>query len=315
MASAARRSYEYHTRNAGLLLLLMFFAMQQGIAQQKAQFTQYMFNGLVLNPAYAGAEEALSFTLTQRMQWVGVDDAPVTQALSAHSLVKKKNMGLGLSLVNDKIGVHQNLSIMGMYAYHIALKNSSWLSLGIQAGMNNRKSDYASLAGSSFDDPLVATSSISQTSFDVGTGIYFRSPRLQAGISAPGLLPEKSAVNDTMTVHWDRTNYFLFSRYKLAMTANIDLEPGFLLKYFPGTPISVDINLNAIFYDAITFGLSYRKEESIDFLLIGKVTPQFQFGYSYDYPIGEVADYGSGSHELMLNYRFRFEHTKVDSPR
>ena len=315
MINTAAWFYKFNARNTGFVLLLVFFVMQEGVAQQKAQFTQYMFNGLVLNPAYAGTEEALSLTLTQRMQWVGIDDAPVTQSLSAHSLFRKKNMGVGLSLVNDKIGVHKNLSIMGSYAYHIPLKNSSWLSLGIQAGMHNRKSDYASLAGSSFDDPLVATSSLSQTSLDVGTGIYFRSPRLHAGISAPELLPEKSTVNDSMTVHWDRTNYFLFSRYKINVVANIDLEPGFLLKYFPGTPLSVDINLNAIFYDAITFGLSYRKAESLDFLLRGKITPQFQFGYAYDYPIGDVADYGSGSHEFMLNYRFRFEHTKVDSPR
>lgn len=224
-------------------------------------------------------------------------------------------MGIGLALVNDKIGVHKNLSAMGSYAYHIQVAQLSWISFGVQAGLHNRKSDYASLYANSGNDPMVAASSLSQTSFDAGVGIYFRSPRLHLGLSAPELIPDKSAVNDSMTVHWNRTNYFLFSKYTLPVNDQINLEPGFLFKYFPGIPLSFDINLSAIFYDALTIGFSYRKEESIDFILRAKITPQFQFGYAYDYPIGDIPMAGNGSHEIMLNYRFRFAYAKVDSPR
>jgi type IX secretion system PorP/SprF family membrane protein len=274
-----------------------------------------MFNGLIINPAYAGADEALSLTVAQRMQWVGIEGAPVTQTFSGHTLFRKKKMGVGLSLLNDKIGVHRNLNVMGSYAYHLALGKSSWLSFGVQAGIHNRKSDYGSLAPGSGNDPMVSTSSLSQTTVDFGTGIYYRSPRLHAGLSAPELLPETATVNDSMEVSWKKTNYFLFSRYRIPLSEKINLEPGFLLKYFPGTLPSVDVNVSAIFYEVLAFGLSYRKDESVDMLLRGKITPQLQFGYAYDYPIGKVSDASSGSHEIMLNYRFKFEHTNIESPR
>ena len=224
-------------------------------------------------------------------------------------------MGIGLSLVNDKIGVHKNLNAMGSYAYHLAVSSSSWISFGLQAGINNRKSDYASLSSGSGNDPLVSTSGVAQTSFNVGAGVYFRSPRLQVGLSAPELIPEKSVVNDSMTIRWDKTSYFLFSKYRISLSDRIDLEPCILLKYFSGTPLSMDVNLSAVFYEAFSLGFSWRKDESVDFLMRAKITQQLQFGYAYDYPVGEIPQAGNGSHEIMLNYRFRFTYAKVDSPR
>lgn len=250
-----------------------------------------------------------------RTQWTGIDGAPVTQVLSGNAFFKNKRMGAGFSLVNDKIGVHQNFTAMGSYAYQISVGPSAKISFGLQAGVRNRKSDYASLAPDSGNDPMVAVSAFSQTSFDAGAGVYLRTGRFHLGLSAPQLLPEKSTVNDSMTVHWDRTTYFLFSKYRITVTEILEVEPNVLVKYFPGTPLSVDLNLNFIFYKAITFGCSYRKDESVDFLFLGKITPQFQFGYAYDFPIGDVPKTVSGSHEIMLNYRFQFHYTKVDSPR
>jgi type IX secretion system PorP/SprF family membrane protein len=274
-----------------------------------------MFNGLIINPAYAGMDEALSLTIANRMQWTGVDGAPVTQTFSGHTLFKNKHMGTGLSLVNDKIGVHNNFSAMGSYAYHISFNKSVRLSFGFQAGIHNNKSDYSSLAASSGNDPLVGTSGLSQTSFDVGAGIYFRTSRLHIGLSAPQILSENSVVNDTMTVHWRRINYLLFSKYRVHLNNVIDLEPCVLVKYFPGNPISFDLNMNIVAFDAVTLGLSYRKDESVDFLFRGKITQQIQFGYAYDYPIGDVPKAGNGSHEIVINYRFKFVYDKVVSPR
>lgn len=313
MPQRKQRAYQFIQRLS--LLGILFTWASLGYSQQPVQFTQYMFNGLIINPAYAGAEEALSLTLLHRMQWAGVEGAPVTQTLSAHSLFKKKSMGVGFSLVNDKIGVHKALTAMGSYAYHLPLSKSSWLSFGLQAGIHNAKTDYASLYTSSGNDPSVSAATIAQTSFDMGAGIYYRNPRLQVGLSAPELMPEKWLINDSITVHWNKVAYLLFSKYTLTINDRIDLEPGLLLKYFPGTPFSFDVNLSAIFYDVLSLGFSYRKDESIDLLLRAKITPQFQFGYAYDYAIGEISKAGNGSHEFMLNYRFRFEYHNVDSPR
>jgi type IX secretion system PorP/SprF family membrane protein len=136
------------------------------VAQQKMQFTQYMFNGLVINPAYAGADEALSLTFIHRSQWAGVENAPQTQTLSAHTLFKRKHFGLGLTIVNDKIGVHKNLSILSNYAYHLRTGKKSALSFGLQAGMNNQKSDYTSLLTAGNNDPKLYNPVLTETFFN-----------------------------------------------------------------------------------------------------------------------------------------------------
>ena len=284
-------------------------------AQQKVQFTQYMFNGLVINPAYAGADEALSMTFIQRSQWAGIEDAPTTQTLSAHTLFKKKHVGLGLTLINDKIGVHKNLGVMTNYAYHLKVGETSYFSMGLQAGIHNRRSDYRSLIADGNNDPKLYNPTIAHTFFDLGMGFYYRSDRLHVGFSAPEILPETITINDTLSLRFNNMNYFLFSRYRIRVNDHIDAEPSVLLKYLPGVPASYDCNLNFIFRKVLTMGLSYRKKESVDFLLKGQVTPQLQFGYAYDHAIGPVARLSNGSHEVMINYLFRYLQKNVASPR
>jgi type IX secretion system PorP/SprF family membrane protein len=285
-----------------------------GLAQQKVQFTQYMFNNMVINPAYAGADEALSLTFIQRSQWTGVDNAPSTQTFSAHTLFMKKNMGLGLTFVNDKIGAHKNLTALGNYAYHIQTGEHSVLSMGLQAGMHYRKSDYASLAGSSYD-PRLSNPVLSHVAFDFGMGLYYRSPRFHAGISAPGIIPENLEMNDSISISLDRATVLVYSKYTMPLSETVDAEPSVLLKYMPGLPFSFDINLNVVFRKVLTTGVSYRKDESVDFLLKAQVTPQLQFGYAYDYPIGKIAALSNGSHEIVIHYLFRYIQKNVSSPR
>ena len=296
------------------LMILVFIAVQAG-AQQKVQFTQYMFNGLVINPAYAGADEALSLTFIQRKQWANIENSPSTQTLSAHTLFKRKHLGLGFTLLHDKIGVHRNLSALTNIAYHLRVGQESFLSLGLQAGVRSRKSNYASLAISGAVDPRVNDASVSNTAFDFGMGIYYRSPRLHIGLSAPELLPEEFSINDTMAIRLNNMNLFLFSKYTIMVNEYFDLEPSLLLKYMKGIPISFDMNMNLVFRKVLSLGLSYRKNESLAFMLKGQLTPQLQFGYSYDHSVGEVSRASNGSHELMVNYVFRYVESKVVSPR
>ncbi len=296
-------------------LILMHMPGLDGLAQQRVQFTQYMFNGLVINPAYAGAEEALSLTLIQRKQWSKIEGSPSTQSFSGHSLFKKKQLGLGGMLINDKIGVHRNVTALASMAYHLKVGELSYLSMGLQAGVHSRKSNYGSLAGNTNVDPKLYDASVSYTAFDMGMGLYFRSPRLHVGISAPELLPESFSLNDTTSVRLSNVNFFIFSKYRVTVSDNLDVEPSILLKYLKGIPLSYDINFNLIYRKVLTLGLSYRKSESIDFMLKGQITPQLQFGYSYDYAIGEVSRLSNGSHELMLNYVFKYTQAKVISPR
>jgi type IX secretion system PorP/SprF family membrane protein len=294
--------------------------MLSGIAftsygQQKIQFTQYMFNNLVINPAYAGAEEALSLTFINRDQWRGVENAPTTQSLSAHTLFRKQHSGVGVTLINDKLGVHKNISFLAVYAYHLRLANASVLSMGLQAGVNNTKSDYASLMGGSSNDPRLYNPLINRTYMNFGTGIYFRSPRLHVGVSSPELLPGKVDVNDTLSIRLRRSNIFLFGKYRVNLSEKLEGEPNLLVKYFYGVPASFDISMNFVYARVLTAGLSYRMKESVDFLLKAQVTGQLQLGYSYDHSIGNVSRLSNGSHELMVNYIFRYVKTNITSPR
>jgi len=272
-----------------------------------------MYNNLVINPAYAGADEALSLTLLHRSQWTGVDNAPTTQSFSAHSLIKKKQIGLGITIIRDEIGVHKNTNILTNYAYHINLAEKTVLSFGLQVGLTNLKSDYASLASAPLDPKLV--NSINETMLDFGAGLYLRSPRFNLSLSSPGLLSRTITINDTVSVNFKKANFLGFARYRFILSDNLDMEPGFMIKYFTTLPLSYDINLNFIFRRVLTAGVSYRKSESIDIIMKFQLTPQLQLGYAYDYPVNYAARLSSASHELMLNYLFRDFKKRAASPR
>ena len=307
-----RGSCTYYLKTS-LIVSLLIISFSLVSAQQLPQFTQFMYNNLVINPAYAGADEALSLTLLHRSQWTGVDNAPTTQSFSAHSLIKKKQIGLGITIIRDEIGVHKNTNILTNYAYHINLAEKTFLSFGLQVGLTNLKSDYASLASAPLDPKLV--NSINETMLDFGAGLYLRSPRFNLSLSSPGLLSRTITINDTVSVNFKKANFLGFARYRFILSDNLDMEPGFMVKYFTTLPLSYDINLNFIFRRVLTAGVSYRKSESIDIIMKFQLTPQLQLGYAYDYPVNYAARLSSASHELMLNYLFRDFKKRAASPR
>lgn len=282
------------------------------VAQQGPQYTQFMFNNLAINPAYAGADEHPSVTLLARQQWTNIDNAPATQSLAAHTLVAKR-VGLGLSIVRDVIGVHKNTNAVASYAYHLRAGKRAFVSMGVQAGMNTFKSDYPSLAGNS-NDPLLAKY-IKETKLNLGAGIYFRSPKFDGGISFPGLLSQKMHVNDTTVVNFKTANILGFLRYRLPLGPSFVLQPTALVKYFPGLPMSFDTNLMIVYKEAISAGVSYRDKESVDLVVKLQLTPRLDAGYSYDYPVGDGTILNSSSHELMLHYIFRKNTKNIVSPR
>lgn len=307
----------FHLLNMVMLVGCVLSILQANVclAQQKAQFTQYMYDGLVLNPAFAGVNEALSLTFIHRNQWAGVDGAPNTQTLSAHTLFKNKQVGVGLSLSNDVIGVHKNLNVSANYAYHFSLSANHRLSFGLQTGIHNYRSDYASLLEVSGNDPMLYNDMISRTFFDFGVGAYFRGPKLHIGFSIPELMPQNVEIMDSLSIKLNEINNFLFTKYKIFVNENINVEPGLLMKYMHGVPLSFDLNMNLIFREVVTMGISYRKSESFDLLLKCQVTPQLQFGYSYDFPVGQVSNIANASHEIAVQYLFRFIQPDVASPR
>jgi len=296
-----------------LLFLLAMAVVLPVAGQQSPQFTQFMFNNMVMNPAYAGAEETLSATLLTRSQWTGVENAPSTQCFAIHTLLRPQQVGLGLSVVRDQIGVHSRTNIRTNYAYHLRVDGGAILSMGLQAGITSLKSDYASLLGNSSDPKLM--SSLQSTMLGFGAGVYYRTRRWCAGLSVPELMSKNVTVQDSITVRLKRSNVLGYARYSFALNESVDLEPGVLVKYYAGVPVSADVNVNAVYKKVLTGGLSYRNKESIDLLMRFQLTPQLQFGYAYDHPVSTASRISSASHEVMVSYLFRNIQRNVASPR
>lgn len=284
-------------------------------AQQTFQFSQYMFNGLIINPAYAGADNGPSLTFCSRSQWKGIDGAPVTQTLSAHTLFARQHVGAGINIINDKIGVHNNQIVSLAASYHLKFSSQTILSFGMQGGYSHRESDYHSLGTIHVQDPKIANGSVAQNMIDFGAGFYLRTRLFDAGISVPYLLPGKLRLNDTVAVSLTKRQGLLFSRVRLEASPSVTIEPGFLIKYFPGLPVSFDANVNTVIHKVLIVGVSYRKSESVDLLLRAQVTRQLQLGYGYDHMVGKVSRLTYPSHELIVNYRIKPLRSGASSPR
>lgn len=302
----------------GCWLVLVLFSITNSYGQQAIQFSQYFSNQLVINPAYAGSEDALSITMVHRNQWTGINGAPTTTTLSGHTLFKNEHIGLGINMFVDKINIHKSSNFLGIYSYRIKVSNSSYLSMGLQAGIENIKSDYTSLSGGITDpnDPYLGLDYLSETSFQFGTGLYFKSPRLEIGLSAPILFSStKSKFAESEITPKTSPHYFLYSRYKINLSPGVQLNPGLLLKAKPGWPMAVDLNVDAIFNQVLLLGLSYRSFESLSLIIQANILPQMKLGYAYDYPLSTLKRRHFNSHELMLNYIFHYKEYNIKSPR
>ncbi len=301
-----------------IILAIAWLSVSLANAQHAIQFSQYFSNQLVLNPAYAGADDALSITMVHRNQWTGVNGAPKTTTLSGHTLFKNKNTGLGINLFSDKINIHSNVSLTGIYSYRIKTGKRSYLSFGLQAGINYVKSDYASLAGSINDpnDPNIRFENMSDAEFQFGTGLYFKSPQLELGLSTPILFT--SGINyymDSLSNPSSTPHFFLFTRYKINLSPHVQLHPGFLIKGKSGWPLAADLNIDALFNEVLMFGLSYRSFETMSVIVQIKVLPQMKFGYAYELPLSSIQRRNYNTHEIMLNYIFHYKDYNVKNPR
>ena len=300
-----------------LVIIISVFSFQ-GKAQQDPMYTQYMYNTLSVNPAYAGSRNALSITGLLREQWIGIDGAPSTQTLTVHSPVYNDNMGLGLSVINDVAGpVHQTM-LYADYSYSIQTTNNAKLAFGLKAGVNVFQADLLSLHPEKGGDPAIYNIS-NRLLPNVGVGLYYYSDKGYLGISAPKLLEQTIDEYESLSEAYnnkERRHYFLIGGYVFDLSENVKFKPSFLLKAVVGAPVSIDLSGNFFFNDKLGVGLAHRLDDSFSGLLQYYITPQFRIGYAYDFTITELRHYNSGSHELMLGYDFIFmENTRIRSPR
>lgn len=283
--------------------IFLVFGLLSARAQHYTLFSQYMFNGLLINPAYAGSVEALSITGINRQQWTGFDGSPKTTTFSLHSPLRVKSLALGLVYINDLFGITNQNKINAAFAYRLRFKKST-LSFGLQAGVDLIKNNWNKVVTTTPGD-VVFTSPYSQSAIpQAGFGIYYKTQKFYAGISVPELLLLGNASSSLYR------SVLFNAGYIFEVGKEVKLKPSVLVKYINASPAELDANINA-YFKGFGLGYSYRTNDAMVFMATYNITQQFIIGYSYDLTTSALKTYVRGSHEFMLRYDFTY---KVNTP-
>jgi len=304
------------------LLIILFIALSlPGFGQQDAIYSQYSFNPLVINPAYAGTRNSISAVLLHRSQWVGLDGAPVTQTLAVHSPVNKSKLAFGLNLGHDAIGPTKAINLGFTTAYHIKLKKSK-LSLALRGGIYNAVIDKSKLKFDNQSDMfnVGGISSSTVPSFDFG--LYYYKTKFYIGLSATHLTKQKFTFYDDVLDpigashdYFLRTHVLLTAGYVFDINDNFKFKPSFLLKNTEGALPNLDLSFNALFYKKLWLGISFRNKTSVNFMTEWNIKDFLRIGYAYDLSINKLSKYNKGSHEIFIGFDFNLKSKTVISPR
>ncbi|HPS13759.1 MAG TPA: type IX secretion system membrane protein PorP/SprF [Prolixibacteraceae bacterium] len=301
-----------------ILFFIVLISGLNGMAQQDPMYTQYMNQLLTINPAYAGAKGVTSASLIVREQWVGWTGNPKTQTFFVHSPLNTE-MGVGGSIMNDRIGIVNNFGIFGDYSYTITYPGEKYLSFGLKAGFSFFDADLSSvnLGESDQDDPAFKNDIKYKFLPNAGVGVYLSSPKYYLGISVPKLITNKisSSSVETGTAIREELHAFFMGGYVFDMNRILKFKPYFMLRFTPNAPISTDLTGQFVFFEKIWLGATYRVGDGFGAMLQAQVTQQLKIGYAYDLTTNELGAYNSGTHEVLINYDFSFGRGRVRSPR
>ncbi len=292
-----------------LLAIIVLVSTTTIFGQQDTQYTQYMYNMSVLNPAYAGSKGITSIGLLGRTQWVGVEGAPQTVTLSVHSPISDR-LGLGLSVVHDEIGPVKEDNVYVDFSYTIYLSEEGRLAFGLKGGVT-----FLDVRELVTIDPDPLNLPIHQTSPNFGAGLYYYTDKLYIGLSVPNFLETRHLESDggqSSSVK-EKMHYFFTSGYVFDINDNLKLKPSTMIKATSGAPLSIDLSTNLLVEERFEFGLSYRLGDSLSGLVGFQVNEDFRIGYAYDHTVSSYSQFNSGSHEILL--LFDFNRRNVKSPR
>ncbi len=303
-----------------ILLFIFGFGMSSSTAQQDEQLSLYMYNKLQFNPAYAGSRDAISTIAIARFQWVNFEGAPTTQWFSIQAPLMQKSIGVGMHLVNDRIGKRTRTGAYFDLSGSIALNNrSARLAAGISAGFDNVGFDFSDLQVNDIQDPYYGNGRYGETAPNLGAGLYFYSDKHFLSISVPRLLEAEITALATSTgsliQQLNTRHFFISGGYVFDLNSVFKLKPTTLIKYTPGAPLTADVNLSLLMYDKLWTGLMYRFHEAAGVNIVYNIKNTFSIGYVYDFPINGLRTYQSGSHEVFLRYDFAPKKAAFTSPR
>ncbi|PWA05135.1 PorP/SprF family type IX secretion system membrane protein [Flavobacterium laiguense] len=293
--------------------VLMFTAIAS-FAQQDAQYTQYMYNTVNVNPAYAGTRGALSIFALHRTQWVGLDGAPVTNTVSVNTPFNNSKVGLGVSIVNDEIGPSTNNSISADISYYIPVSESYRLSFGVKGTANIFNVDVTKLNPGDQTDPEFQNID-NEFSPNIGAGLYLHSHKAYLGFSIPNFIETNAYDDNEVRVYKEKINYYLIGGYVFDLNSSIKFKPTFMAKMTEGAPLQLDVSGNFMFNEKFTVGLAYRWSASLSAMVGFQISDAFYIGYAYDFETTELDNYNSGSHEIFLRYEIFKKNSKMVTPR
>lgn len=286
-----------------LSIFLIAFAFITVSAQQQSQYTQYMYNQMAYNPAYAGSQESTIVFGHYRTQWVGLDGAPKTGSFSINSPISEMGHGLGISIINDEIGPTTTTGFDVNLSYALEMENSDMFYFGIKGGGTNLEVNYTVLKLLHPDSEL--TGVLSQFSPTIGAGVYYQSDQWYAGLAIPNFLQTKFFDDVKQSLASTRMHYYLHGGYIFDINENLLFKPAGVLKAVSGAPLSFDLSANFLINETFTIGAAYRVSSALSGLVAFKISESATIGYSYDYETTSLSNYSRGSHEFFLKFNLK----------
>ncbi len=296
-----------------ILIFVLILTASASFAQQDAQFTQYMYNTINVNPAYAGSRGVMSIFGLHRTQWVGLDGAPVTNALSLNTPINNSNIGIGLSAINDRIGPTVENTLSVDVSYTVKTSETYKLSFGVKGTGNFFNLDASKLNPLVDNDPSLVN--YNKFSPNVGAGVYLHSDKSYIGVSVPNFIQSNRYDSDNVAIFKERINYYLIAGHVFDLNPNIKFKPALLTKLVTGSPLQVDVSGNFMFYEKFVIGAAYRWDAAVSALAGFQITDGLYIGYGYDMETTKLRKYNSGSHEVFLRFELFNNYNKIISPR
>lgn len=298
-----------------LFLIIIIISTTWGVnGQSDPQYTQFMHNKLVINPAYAGSKEVLTFSALYRNQWAGIEGAPTTYNFNAHTPFFENRCGAGLSIVGDQHGLYRTYNIGLNYAYRIPMKNNATLSIGMSGQVEYGKVDFSAVDAIDMDDEDIPTGENNRLNPNFGAGVFYNHPRFYVGLSAPRVAKTIVYSDNANTGNESNTmrSYYLMGGLITRINRAVQFKPAMLITYNPNAPVEVDMNASFLFMDKIWVGASYRMGDSVDAMFQYQFNPQLKMGVAVDITTSKLSQYSPGSFEVMMEYSLNFEAKKMN---
>lgn len=304
------------TKTRIITALLALVSFTSAHAQQDPQYTNYMYNTININPAYAGSRGALSIFGLHRSQWVGLEGAPTTNSFSINTPIADSKVGLGVSFVNDALGVMDENTLSVDFSYTLDLNNrGSKLSFGLKGSANLLNVAYSDLNKYNPNDPQILNDVSNEFTPNIGAGIYWHTEKSYVGFSVPSFLESTRYNNNIQSTMQQKMHYYLMGGHVFEINPTLKFKPAFLLKAVEGAPLQADITGNFLIHDKFTIGGAYRWDAAWSALVGFQVTDGMFIGYSYDSDIKALRNYNNGSHEIFVRFELFNKYRRVNSPR